>query len=103
MAKDKRDEDFEIIYDLHFNKGLSLKTIEKEYGYDWRYSNKVLREKGYDPNPLIYYEQAKEKRKELVDIFCKLHFEEGQAITQIATSQNCSSTYVKSVLNEGGK
>lgn len=103
VAKEKREQDFEIIYDLHFSKGLALKTIEKEFGYDWKYSNKVLREKGYEPNADVYFEQRKDKRKEFYEVFCSLHFEDGQALTQIANDYSCSASYVKSVLNEGEK
>jgi hypothetical protein len=45
----KRERDFPLIYDLHFNKEISLKEIYKRYGFSPEYSRRVLKEHGYKP------------------------------------------------------
>ncbi|MGG0794126.1 hypothetical protein ABE137_08955 [Brevibacillus laterosporus] len=45
----RRKKDFPMIYDLHFNKGMTLKKIYEQYGLSPVYTRKVLIESGFKP------------------------------------------------------
>lgn len=46
IAKMKREKDFELLYDLHFNKKISLKEIYRKYGFSPPYIKRVFEDKG---------------------------------------------------------
>ena len=45
----RRERDFQFIYDLHFNQGLTLKQIYSEHKMTPVYVRRVLKEHGYSP------------------------------------------------------
>lgn len=46
IAKMRRDRDFELLYDLHFNQKMSLNEIYRKYGYSPTYVRKAFEDKG---------------------------------------------------------
>lgn len=46
IAKLKRDRDFDFLYDLHFNKKMSLNEIYRKYGYSQPYIKRVFKDNG---------------------------------------------------------
>jgi hypothetical protein len=42
-ARYKREQDYSLIYNLHFVEGLSLAEISRQYGFAPHYSRKVLK------------------------------------------------------------
>jgi site-specific DNA recombinase len=46
IAKMKREKHFELLYDLHFNKKMSLNEIERKYGFSRPYIKRVFEDKG---------------------------------------------------------
>lgn len=46
IAKMKREKDFEFLYDLHFNKKMSLNEIYRKHGYSPLYVKRVFEDKG---------------------------------------------------------
>jgi site-specific DNA recombinase len=49
IYKRRRDRDFHFLYDLHFNKDLTLKQIYKDFGYSPVYVRRVFKEHGVEP------------------------------------------------------
>lgn len=48
IAKIKRDNDFEKLYDLHFIQKLSLNEIYRLYGFSQIYVKRVFKENGLE-------------------------------------------------------
>ncbi|MEH7552928.1 AraC family transcriptional regulator [Bacillus altitudinis] len=46
LSKRKRAMHFEKLYDMHFNKGMSLKKIHRDFGFSPPYVKKVFEEHG---------------------------------------------------------
>nr|WP_257215504.1 AraC family transcriptional regulator [Bacillus pumilus] len=53
LTKRKRAIHFEKLYDLHFNKGMSLKKIYRDYGFSPPYIRKVFEEHGVEHKHFI--------------------------------------------------
>ncbi|MGA4711639.1 AraC family transcriptional regulator [Bacillus safensis] len=53
LSKRKRAVHFEKLYDLHFNKGMSLKKIYRDYGFSPPYIRKVFEEHGLEHKHFI--------------------------------------------------
>ena len=48
LSKRRRAKDFDMLYDLHFNKKLSLKEIVRKYDYSPPYIRKVFKDRGIE-------------------------------------------------------
>ncbi|MED1228499.1 AraC family transcriptional regulator [Bacillus nakamurai] len=46
LSKRRRARDFDLLYDLHFNKKMSLKEIGRKYGYSPPYIRQVFKDQG---------------------------------------------------------
>lgn len=53
LSKRKRAIHFEKLYDLHFNKDMSLKKIYRDYGFSPPYIRKVFEEHGVEHKHFI--------------------------------------------------
>ncbi len=53
LSKRKRAIHFEKLYDLHFNKDMSLKKIYRDYGFSPSYTRKVFEEHGVEHKHFI--------------------------------------------------
>lgn len=46
LSKRRRTKDFDFLYDLHFNKKMSLKEISRAYDYSPPYIRQVFKDQG---------------------------------------------------------
>ncbi|PAK28609.1 hypothetical protein CJ467_19770 [Bacillus velezensis] len=48
LSKRRRAKDFDLLYDLHFNKKMSLKEIGRKYNYSPPYIRQVFKYQGIE-------------------------------------------------------
>ncbi len=53
LSKRRRAKDFDLLYDLHFNKKKSLKEIGRKYNYSPPYIRQVFKDQGIEHLALI--------------------------------------------------